>query len=147
MPISQTCPECGAPGQEEKTCQDHFYQMLFWENEYPGHGAVHHLTVLCYHLQHPSLYSPQGLSAGIQLLDDFLEQGISPQEVRQQRGAEVNSRTRTWKIKGTPESHGSYDPPIRWTRTARDVVSGGADHYCESVQTWARSIYEALHQK
>jgi Family of unknown function (DUF5946) len=56
--------------------------MLFWENENPGYGQVHHLMVLSYHLQHPSLYSPEGLSAAIHLLTDFWERGVPTEEVR-----------------------------------------------------------------
>jgi hypothetical protein len=57
----QHCPECGAVRHGDTTCQDGFHQMLFWENEDPANGAVHHLMVVSYHIQHPSLYSPEGL--------------------------------------------------------------------------------------
>lgn len=144
MEAKQTCPECGATWHEGQTCQDYFYQMLYWENEYPGHGEVHHLTVLCYHLQHPSLYSPQGLREAMHLLTTFVEEGAAPQEVRKRNSARVNSSNRSWKIKGTPTSHGIYDPPVRWNMTAADVVAGGADHYRENVRAWARSAHETL---
>jgi len=58
--------------------------MLYWENEVLANGEVHHLLVLCYHLQHPRLYSPAGLGYAIQLLRDFLVGGLSPQEVRRE---------------------------------------------------------------
>jgi hypothetical protein len=144
METIQVCPECGAAWHEEKTCQDHFHQMLYWETEHPGYGEVHHLMVLCYHLQHPSLYSPEGLSAAMHLLADFLEHGVTTEEVRRRNRASVDSGMRTWKIKGTPASHGVYDPPIQWTMTAANVTAGGVDNYCDSVRTWAQSVYEAL---
>jgi hypothetical protein len=138
------CPECGASWADEQTCQDYFHQMLFWENEYPEYGAeVHHLMVVSYHLQHPSLYSPEGLNEGRRLLVDFLE-GVPPQEVRERNRGRLDSSKRTWKIKGTDDSHGSYDRPIRWTMTAADVVAGGVDNYCDNVRRWAESIHEAL---
>ncbi len=119
--------------------------MLFWEAEYPAYGAeVHHLTVLCYFLQHPSLYSPAGLDEARHLLAEFVEQGASPSEVRQRNQARVDSSRRDWKIKGTVASHGAYDPPIDWTMTAADVVAGGSENYCANVRTWARLINEAL---
>jgi hypothetical protein len=31
------------------TCQDNFYQMLYWEAENPALGIVHHLMVLSSH--------------------------------------------------------------------------------------------------
>src|SRR4051812_48157732 len=100
--------------------------------------------VLCYHLQHPSLYSPEGLSAAMHLLADFLEHGVTTEEVRRRNRASVDSGTRTWKMKGSPASHGVYDPPIQWTMTAANVTAGGVDNYCDSVRTWAQSVYEAL---
>lgn len=144
METMRVCPDCKAAWRDEQTCQDYFHQMLSWEWEYPGYGEVHHLMVLCYHLQHPSLYSPEGLRYGIRLLATFEEEGVSPAEVRKRQSAHVNSSTRNWKIKGTPASHGIYDPPIQWTFTAANVIASGAENYCESVRTWARSMYDTL---
>ena len=122
--MTHKCPECGTAWSDGKTCQDHFHQMLFWEAENPGYGEVHHLMVLCYHLQHPSLYSPRGLSAARRLLVEFLEQGETPDEVRKRNCASVDSGKRKWKIKGTAASHGSYDLSVQWTMMAADVTAG-----------------------
>jgi hypothetical protein len=100
--------------------------------------------VLCYHLQHPSLYSPQGLREAIQLLTDFLQRGFTPEQVRKRNRSVLSSSTRTWKIKGTPTSHGTYGHQIAWKMTAANVIEGGMDNYCDSVRTWARSVFEAL---
>src|ERR1051326_8323512 len=140
----QACPECGASWHEEETCQDHFHQMLTWEAERPGNYEVHHLMVLCYQLQHPSLYSPEALSGAVLLLADFLERGVTTQEVRRRHRATLDSGTRAWKIKGTPASHGVYATPVQWTITAANVTDGGVDNYCDNVRTWARSVYETL---
>ncbi|HYX49115.1 MAG TPA: DUF5946 family protein, partial [Ktedonobacteraceae bacterium] len=86
----------------------------------------------------------EGLREAIQLLDDFLEQGLTPEQVRKRNRNALDSSTRTWKITGTPSSHGTYDHPIAWTMTAATVVESGKDHYCESVRAWASSVYEAL---
>lgn len=144
MMKSQTCPECGAIWQEGQTCQDYFYQMLAWEHEKPGNWAVHHLTVLCYHLQHPSLYSPEGLRYGIGLLEDFVGRGLLPEQVRKQHRAAVDSSQRAWKITGRPDSYGAYDRPVHWTMTAANVIENGIDNYCDSVRAWARSMHESL---
>src|SRR5512133_3431095 len=119
------CPECGAAQTHEATCQDHFHQMLAWELENPSLGEVHHLMVLSYHLQHPSLYSPEGLKGAMQLLADFLERGIAPNEVRRRDRAAMDSGNRKFKITGTAQSHGAYAHPVQWTMTAADVVAGG----------------------
>ncbi|MBZ0308548.1 MAG: DUF5946 family protein [Anaerolineae bacterium] len=134
------CPECGA----ERTCQEDFHQMLFWEAEQPALGAVHHLMVLCYHLQHPSLYSTDGLEAAKKLLVEFLENGLSPEQVRKQYASQVDSGQRTWKIKATLQAHGAYDTRMEWTMTAGEVVTGGAEHYVENVRAWARSVLDVL---
>ncbi len=119
--------------------------MLFWEAEYPADGAeVHHLMVLCYHLQHPSLYSPEGLNEARRLLAEFVEHGLSPAEARQRNRARVDSRRRNWKIKGTAESRGSYRHAVVWDMTAADIVAGGAENYCNNVRGWAQSINDAL---
>jgi hypothetical protein len=144
MDAQARCPECGAVWTEGQTCQDYFYQMGYWENEYPAILEVHHLMVLSYYLQHPSLYSPAGLNGAKGLLVDFVERGLTPQQVRQRDRVKLDSGNRTYKIKATPESRGSYANPVPWTMTAADIVAGGVDRYCDNVRAWARSIYEAL---
>jgi hypothetical protein len=139
------CPECGAIWRQNDTCQDRFYQMLYWESKNPDDGAqVHHLMVLCYHLQHPGMYSPEGLSEGLRLLDAFLRQGADPAKVRRQSQASVDSSSRTWKIGATSTSHGSYDPPIKWGMTTVDVIGRGRERYRDSIQAWAQSICAVL---
>jgi hypothetical protein len=144
MESTRACPECGAVWQGDTTCQDYFHQMLFWENENPANGVVHHLMVLCYHLQHPSLYSPEGLEYSKGLLVDFVEGGLSTEAVRQRSRDQVDSGKRAWKITARPDAHGVYDHPIRWTKTAADVVAAGADNYVDSVRSWAQAVYESL---
>lgn len=115
--------------------------MLFWESEHPALGQVHHLMVLCYHIQHPSLYSPEGLQYAWRLLADFVEKGISPQEVRNSRRNAVDSGKRKWKVKATPTAHGAYAHPISWQMMAADVVAGGVENYCKNVEKWAQITY------
>ena len=69
-PYKQTvCSQCGASLEEGKLCNDYFNQMLVWDFEdFTGAGKVHYLTVLCYHLQHPSLYSSEALEYDKQML-------------------------------------------------------------------------------
>ena len=144
-PRGQTiCPECGANHIGDRTCQDDFHQMLFWENEEPARGTVHHLMVLCYHLQHPSLYSREGLAYARTLLADFVERGVSSQEARRRNQEAVNSGQRDWSITARPGNKGGYEQPVGWGMTAADVVAGGADQYVENVQRWARSINQLL---
>ncbi len=139
------CPECGADWSNGVTCEDDFHQFGFWELADLEHlGSVHHLMVLSYHLQHPSLYSPEALAFAQQQLIDFLEGGVTPQQMRRQMRDQVDSGKRTYKVTGTAGHHGSYDPPVVWTMRAADVVAGGEDRYVENIEAWARSILAAL---
>jgi hypothetical protein len=144
MELSNNCPDCGAIPPQGQTCQDCFHQMLYWEDESHANAAVHHLTVLCYYIQHPALYSPEGLREAHKLLASFVERGSNPQQVRNQNRARLNSDGRAWKIKGTVTAHGAYKHPITWPVTAADVVAAGAENYCASVTTWAQSVLETL---
>lgn len=131
------CPECGGMVADGQTCRDYFDQMLYWENEDPARGVVHHLMVLCYHLQHPSLYSAEGLAVGKQLLVDFVERGLEPQQVHRNNRWRVDSSRRDWSVTARPGNRGIYEQPIVWAMTAADVVAGGAAGYIENVRKWA----------
>jgi hypothetical protein len=138
------CSECGAVWLDGNTCQDYFHQMLFWENENPEYGEVHHLMVLSFHLQHPGLLSLEGLQEAADLLIEFLERGSTPRQVRNSRRSKVSSGKRDWKIIATGASKGAYSRPIQWAMTAANVVAEGRENYCANVRRWAENIYEAL---
>jgi hypothetical protein len=120
--------------------------MLFWEWEDPIRWNVHHLMVLCFHLQHPYLYSPEMLTNGIGMLVDFIENGVTPQQMRQQIRASVDSSKRTHTLTARPGHAGAYAYPVVWRVTVADVVAAGADAYISSVQGWASSILAALRE-
>lgn len=143
MPPITRCPECGAAWTDEQDCTTYFHLMLHWEWERQLLD-VHHLLVLCYHLQHPSLYSPQALNGAKTMLVQFVEAGISPQAWRKKTGQQVDSGRRDYAIRGSAESHGSYQHPIQWTMTAADVIQAGIDHYYASVRRWAAATLESL---
>jgi hypothetical protein len=144
METPAKCSECGTLWTDGQTCTEHFYQMLYWENEYPGHGIVHNLMVLCYNLQHPSIYSPETLESSKDMLRDFIERDVSVAQMRKTMKDKVDSGKRKHKITGTPERHGEYAHPVTWTMTAADVVKAGADAYIESVREWARQTLAGL---
>jgi hypothetical protein len=144
MDAVERCPECGAAWQEGQTCQDHFHQMLFWEAEYPAYGVeVHHYMVLCYHLQHPSLYSAEMLSNAVKMLGEFVA-GVSPQVMRQRLRPQVDSGKRDYKITARPDSYGAYAHPVQWTMTAADVTAGSVHDYPDNVRAWAGAMWEDL---
>jgi hypothetical protein len=142
---SSACLECGAKNEPGTTCTESFHQMLFWEAEHPDFAAqVHHLMVLAYHLQHPSLYSPDGLQYAIDLLIDFHVRGLPPEHVRQRGRARVDSSRRKWKIRASPGMTGAYPQPVTWTYTTADVIAAGLEAYPASVRQWTETIYQDL---
>lgn len=129
-----TCPECGA----QADCQAMFDQCLALEFSDPGYGAVHHLTVAAFMLQHSSRLSLQGWQHMRQLLADFLIAGKSPQEIRKQNREVVNSANRTWKIISR-----DGQPKIKrrsWSKTIDQVRLESVDAYCGDITAWAASV-------
>jgi len=142
-PLAAACEICGAVQVEGWTCESAFHQMLVWEfSDENGAGSVHHLSVLCYHLQHPQLYSPQGLRHALDLLVAF-ESGATPEQVREE--ARASLKERTWPIRGSVSAgFGTYAHPVHWTTHAPQVVAGGSAGYVDRVQAWSTSILTAL---
>ena len=131
------CPECGAP---ETLCQTRFDEFLVLEFTEVGYGAVHHLTVTAYMLQHSSKLTREGWLHERELLREFLVENKPPAFIRKQNRDLVDSGKRTFKIKsrdGKPVINKSS-----WTKTILDVRTESAEVYCADVNAWARSVLE-----
>ena len=131
------CPECGAPDQQ---CQSRFDEFLVLEFTDPGYGAVHHLTVAAFMVQHSSRMTPEGWKYERDLLREFLVEKKTPAMIRKQIKKTVDSGTRTFKFKsktGVPV----IDKPT-WSKTILDVHSETAEVYDEEINAWARSVLE-----
>ena len=131
------CPECGAPETSCKTRFDEFLVLEFTDADY---GAVHHLTVAAYMLQHSSKLTREGWLHMRQLLKEFLVENKPPEQVRMQNRDLVDSSKRKFKIAsrdGLPVINKSA-----WTKTILDVRSENAEVYCADVDAWARSALE-----
>jgi hypothetical protein len=141
--VPMVCPECGDRWLEGQMCADAFHVLLGWEWEYQM-LEVHHLLVLSYHLQHPSLYSPEGLHSGCALLIAFVEDGVTPQTMRKRIGKQVDPGARTFNITARPDHYGMYKKPVVWTMRIGDCLRAGPDQYYASVRAWAASILASL---
>jgi hypothetical protein len=134
------CPECGAlsgaPGTEEDSCTDRFHRFLILEFGDPEYGAVHHLTVATYMLQHPSRLSRKGWLEMRALLARFLEEGISPQAMRAEMRAEVDRGQRTWSLVKGPRME--LPEGFSWSLTILSVDDRNAAQYRLDVERWAR---------
>ncbi|HEX6269615.1 MAG TPA: DUF5946 family protein [Anaerolineales bacterium] len=132
-----SCPECGAP---DSLCQTRFDEFLVLEFTDPGYGAVHHLTVTTYMLQHSSKMTRVGWLHERELLREFLIENRPPAHIRRQNKDLVDSGKRKFKIKSTTGL-----PVIDktcWNKTLLDVRVENAEVYCEDVAAWARSTLE-----
>jgi hypothetical protein len=130
------CPECGAPVTEKYSCTEHFHRFLILEFSDPEYGAVHHLTVAAYMLQHPSRLSRSGWLGMRALLSRFLEEGIDPQSVRAEMRAEVDSSQRTWSLVKGPRME--LPENFSWSITILSVNESDAAQYRLGIERWAR---------
>ena len=144
--MTSHCPECSAVLADGRTCAHDFHQLLSWENERPELGEVHHLMVLCYHLQHPGLYSAEGLAHARRLLDAFVTEGLSPEEMRQRQRSAVDSGGRKWSVTARPGNYGRYERQPAWAMCTADVVAGGMDNYVANVRAWAGQVHRTIRE-
>jgi hypothetical protein len=131
------CPECSAP---DILCQTRFDEFLVLEFTDAGYGAVHHLTVAAFMVQHSSRMTREGWMYERELLREFLIEKKSPAEIRRQIKNTVDSGKRTFKIKskdGIP-----VISKTSWSKTILDVRADNAEVYCEDITAWARSVLE-----
>jgi hypothetical protein len=132
-----TCPDCGAP---EMICETRFHEFLVKEFEDPSYGAVHHLTVAAYMLQHSSKLTREGWLLERELLKEFLVENKPPAFIRKQNKDLVDSGKRKFKI--TSKDGVSVINKTTWTKTILDVRTENAQVYYEDVTAWARSVLE-----
>ena len=135
--MTMNCPECGAP---EGLCQSRFDEFLVLEFTDVAYGAVHHLTVAAYMVQHSSKLTREGWLHECELLREFLLANKPPAFIRKQNKDLVDSGKRTFKIKskdGLPVIN-----KTRWSKTILDIRPENAEVYCADVTAWASSVLE-----
>jgi hypothetical protein len=134
------CSKCGASFAPHEQCRDLFDLCLAKEFQDPeAFGAVHHLTVLCYMMQHNEYSSASWLGAR-KMLAQFIRQGVNPSTMRQQMRDQMDSGKRKQSITRGPKlvAVGS----VKWTRTIANVRLDDAQTYCADVRQWAESVLQ-----
>jgi hypothetical protein len=129
------CPECGASGG---ACEARFHELLAKEFTDTGYGAVHHLTITAYMLQHSSKLSREGWLYERDLPRDFPVEKKPPSLVRQQNREIVDSGKRKFSIDsrtGKP----LFDKST-WSMTIMDIDACDAETYREEVTAWAKAV-------
>jgi hypothetical protein len=128
------CLECGAP---DAACEARFNEFLVLEFTDAGYGAVHHLTVATYMLQHSSKLTREGWLHMRGLLKEFIVENKPPAFIRKQNKDLVDSGKRDFKIKSKTGQR--IISKSAWTKTILDVRTNSAEAYCADVTEWARA--------
>jgi hypothetical protein len=131
------CPECGAPDQ---LCQTRFDEFLVLEFTDAGYGAVHHLTVAAFMVQHSSRMTREGWLFERELLREFLVENKPPSYIRKQNKDRVDSGKRTFKIKSRDGKR--IIEKSTWKKTILDVRTENSEVYCEDITSWTSSVLE-----
>jgi hypothetical protein len=131
------CSQCGAIYESGDKCDERFSLILSKEFENPEYGAVHHLSVPSYHLQH-NLYSKEGWLVTRSLVYQFINDGLTPEMARRMNRSGLSSSTREFNITRGEKLLGVND--IKWSITIADVRLDSSETYCQDVTKWAASI-------
>jgi hypothetical protein len=131
------CPECGAT---DSLCSTRFEEFLVLEFTDAGYGAVHHLTVTAYMLQHSSRLTREGWLHECKLLREFLVKNKPPQFIRRQNKDLVDNGKRAFKI--TSRDGQRVIRKSTWRRIILDVRTDDPETYCADAAAWARSVLE-----
>ncbi|MBK8899784.1 MAG: hypothetical protein IPM53_01250 [Anaerolineaceae bacterium] len=137
---TQKCLQCGAKVPPGGQCRDRFDLCLAYEYENPTtFGAVHHLTVACYMLQH-NAYSRNVWLEAREMVALFIYKGTTPADVRKRNRQKLDSGQRSWRItKG--EKLSEFDT-IVWSHTIADVRLDNPEIYCADIKRWAITVLE-----
>jgi len=136
--MMEICPQCGARLPAGDSCQQRFEQCLALEYESPAaFGAVHHLSVICYMLQH-NAYSHTAWIQARAMLAQFGQDSVTPAAMRQQIHARLDSGRRAGHI--TRGAKFAKFDAIHWTHTIANVRFDNCDVYCADVTLWALRV-------
>lgn len=136
------CPDCGAPLGDGESCRGLFDRLLAHEYAFPeAFGAVHHLTVAAYSLQHPRGYSRDAIRMWQVIVAESLDGVSTPANFLERARAQFSGGVRVREPGAEPPDGW----PRRWPMTAADVVdTADAAAHSERVRQWAASIRATL---
>ncbi|MCA9988463.1 MAG: hypothetical protein KDE59_29355 [Anaerolineales bacterium] len=129
----ERCPDCGALHADGRDCRAWFDECLALEFSDPAYGAVHHLTVLSYMLQHNG-YSAAVWPEAVRLLARFVEDGAEPAAMRPQ----VAELARAGSVTGGPGPDFLAD--IVWRQHITSLALNDPARYGDSVRAWAAAV-------
>ena len=132
------CDECGALHSGGVTCRACFEALLAFENERPAaFGAVHHLTVACYFLQHPRGYNESALQMWRDLLADALDGRAAPRDLLKRAGRQFRGVRRVRDAQATVPAWWPPKWPVTVDAVLRPDESPTIDTYIQRAYEWA----------
>ena len=141
-----SCPDCGAPIADNGSCRSLFDELLAHEYVFPAaFGAVHHLTVAAYYLQHPRGFSRAAIRGWHAIIAESLDGTATPAEFLRRARAQSDTRVGIRERDAKPPDGW----PRTWPKTVADVVvppgeEPNADGHIRRVTDWARAIRATL---
>jgi hypothetical protein len=141
-----SCPDCGATIADNGTCRALFDELLAHEYAFPAaFGAVHHLTVAAYYLQHPRGFSRAAIRGWRAIITDSLDGAATPAEFLRRARARSDAKVRIRERDAKPPEGW----PSIWPMTVADVVvapgeTPNADGHIRRVTQWAKAIRGTL---
>ncbi len=144
--MTDACAQCGAGISDGDTCRTRFDALLAIELAFPpAFGAVHHLTVACYSLQHPEGYVGAALAMWRQMLAQSMDGVATPKELLREARRRFEGPARVREKNAVPPAWW----PTTWPLTAADALppaseSAGAQGHIDRVRRWAASVRATL---
>ena len=142
--MTHRCNYCAAVYEDGADCESCFHALLAYENERPAaFGAVHHITVATYYLQHPAGYTHEALAHWRDVVRKALG-GASIGELREFSGRRFEGAKRVRE----PGASAPAWWPAAWPLTIQSVFVPGTlpelDDYVHRAREWARATLRAL---
>jgi hypothetical protein len=143
--LTRNCNQCGAAHDDGADCESCFHALLAYENERPAaFGAVHHLTVATYYLQHPAGYTHEALAHWREIVSLALEGRASIRELRELSGNRFAGAKRVREPGASPPTWW----PTRWPLGIQSVFTPGldvdVDSYVGRARAWGDATLRAL---
>jgi hypothetical protein len=142
------CDECGADLPGAETCLDRFHTLLAAEVGNEDLRQMHGLTVLTYHLQHPSLTKPWYQLFGAGVYQRVFGQGEDWGDVLMEAHPRRIGRRADAAVARLKAASGPTMPdwivshPIAGELTIATIDANASPGPDEQVLTWARSVAE-----
>ena len=142
------CEECGADIPGDETCLGRFHVLLAAEIDNEELRGMHGLTVLTYHMQHPSLTKPWYQLFGARVLQRVFGRGEDWGDVLMETHPRRNGRRADAAVARLKAAAGPTMPdwvvshPIAGELTIATIDPGASPGPAQQVLAWARSVAE-----